>query len=254
MIYSDTSLRQGLLQECEDICGLGATGITSNTTLLQQFTRWSNKWAKIGASIAIKAQSGWDFDDPAWTTYPSGTYPGTTDRDYVFASTEKLLKIKKVGISYDGTNYITATPIDTYLDQEYTTVRKDPNVDQLFDKGNPRYDPRTNSIDIYPKFTQAEVDAGAKVYVEFYREPKEFATSGTDTQEPGFASPYHQLISKGASYEYCSLYRPDLAQSLRLDLYGNGGNIKGIIKEMQEWYNKRYLKQDIITPETVHSI
>lgn len=248
MVYNDTSTRQGLLQECEDICGLGATGITSNTALLQQFTRWSNKWAKIGASIAIKAQSGWDFDDPAWTTYPSGTYPGTTDRDCVFASTEKLLKIKTVGISYDGTNYVKAQPIDTYLDVEFSSVRKDPNVDDLFSRSAPRYDPRANAIDIYPKFTSAEVSAGAKVYVEFYREPKEFATSGTDTQEPGFASPYHQLISKGASYEYATLYRPDLAQSLRLDLYGNGGNIKGIIKEMEEWYGKRYLKKVTMKP------
>lgn len=248
MVYNDTTNRSGLLQECEDICGLGATGITSNTALLQQFTRWSNKWAKIGASIAIKAQSGWDFDDPAWTTYPSGTYPGTTDRDYVFASTEKLLKIKTVGISYDGINYVKADPIDTYLDVEFSSVRKDPNVDDLFSRSAPRYDPRANAIDIYPKFTSAEVSAGAKVYVEFYREPKEFATSGTDTQEPGFASPYHQLISKGASYEYATLYRPDLAQSLRLDLYGNGGNIKGIIKEMEEWYGKRYLKKVTMKP------
>ena len=239
MIWNDTTNRQGVVQDMEDICGLGATGITGNTVLFQQFTRWANIWSKVGASIAINAQDGWDFDDPSWTTYPSGTYTGTTNRDYVFNSTEKLLKLKSVGMTYDGTNYVKAIPIDTN-DQDFINVKADPNIDNYFSQAIPRYDPKANAIDIYPKFTQAQVDAGAKVYVEFYREPKEFATTGTDSQEPGFASPFHQLVSKGASFEYASIYNPTLAAQLRVDLYGNGGNIPGMVKDMQEWYSFRY--------------
>lgn len=233
----------------EDICGLGATGITGNTALFQQFTRWSNKWNKTGARIAIQATDGWDLDDPAYTTYPSGTYVGTTNRDYAIASTEKLLKIKSVGISYDGTNYVKATSMDS---RDMENVAKDPNIDNYFSRSNPKYDPKASSIDIYPKFDATDVANGAKVYIEFLREPKDFATTGTDSQEPGFASPFHELVSKGASYEYASLYKPDLAARLHADLFGqvmrNGRVVGGLVKEMENWYADRYPRRKQLVP------
>jgi len=241
MIWNDTSGRLGAVQEMEDLCGLGAAGITGNTALFQQFTRWANKWNKIGFKILLNAQDGFDVDDINYTTYPSGTYVGTTSRDYSFASTEKMLKIKSVGLSYDGTNYVKATPIDSL---ELSNVSKDPNIDGKFSSSNPRFDPKVNSIDIYPKFTAAEVLAGASVYVEFFREPKDLATTGTDS----YIIENENLVTKGASYEYASIYKPDLAASLRLDLYGNGSNIKGIVKELEEWHLNRYSKRKIISP------
>lgn len=245
MIFNDTTNRQGIIQDCEDTCGLGSTGITADTALFQQFVRWCNNWAKKGAAIAIMAMDGWDFDDPAWTTYPSGTYTGTTDRDYVIAGTLKMLKIKKVAIDYNGDgNYVDADPIDT---DELAKVRKSGDVDNYYTTSDPKFDSIGNAIFVFPKFTQAQVDAGAKVYIEFYREPKEFATSGTDSQEPGFASPFHNLISRGASLEYCQLYRPDLVPALRAELYGSA-NDPGILRNMEDWYNTRYPRRKSITP------
>lgn len=238
MLWNDTSGRLGAVQEMEDICGLGATGITGNTALFQQFTRWANKWSVIGMKIALNAQDGWDVDDPNWTTYPSGTYTGTTNRDYVFSSTEQLLKLKTVGMTYDGTNYVKATPLDT-SDPEYTNVKADPNIDSLFSSFTPRYDPKANAIDIYPKFTAAQVTAGAKVYVEFYREPKALATSGTDS----YILPFPDLVTKGASYEYSCLYKPDLVASLYRDLHGvttRSGTKGGLIADMEEEYSHRF--------------
>ncbi len=242
--WNDTTNRTGAVQEMERICGLGATGITGNTTLFQDFTAWANKWNRKGIKIALNAQDGWDIDDPNWTTYPSGTYVGTTNRDYMFSSTEQLLKLKKVGISYDGTNYVTALPIDTN-DQDYFNVKADPNIDSNFSSVVPRYDPKANGFDIYPKFTQAQVTAGAKVYVEFYREPKVLATSGTDT----YLVAFEDLVTKGASYEYACLYKPDLVKTLQIDLFGNNANIKGIVKDMEEEYSYRYPQAKRITPK-----
>lgn len=244
MVFNDTTTRQGLIQDAEDICGLGATGITGNTALFQQFTRWANKWNQIAVTNAIKSSRGWDVDDPAYSTYASGTYPGTTNRDYAISSTEKVIGIKTVGISTDGTNYVWAEPMDI---TDRQNIAKDANIDGKFSKSAPKYDPKANSVDIYPKFTAAEVAAGAKVYIEFYREPSAFATSGTDTQTPAVIAPYHQLISKGMSYEYAALYKPDLASRLSVDIYGNGGNIKGILKEMEEWYWGRYPRRTMLS-------
>lgn len=252
MVWNDTTGRQGLVQDMEDICGLGATGITNNTVIFQQFTRWANKWAKIAAAIALNAMDDWDFDDPNWTTYPSGTYPGTTNRDYVLDASLKLLKLKLVGVSYDGVNYSKARPVDTNDPAFNWFVREDPNIDFLVGANSPTplFDPRSNAIDIYPKFTAAQVALGAKVYIEFYREPVEFATTGTDSQVPGFASPFHEIISKGASYEYCKLYKPDMGVQLGQDIFGDPSkkDKPGIKAMMEEWYSERYPRPKRLLP------
>ena len=83
MVKSDTTNREnGLLQRCEDICGLGATGITGNTTLYSQFVGWLNQWHKTAAAYAINSWDGADFDDKGYTTAPYGRLTGTTNRDY----------------------------------------------------------------------------------------------------------------------------------------------------------------------------
>jgi len=247
MIYNDTTNRQGAIQEMEDICGLGATGISGNTTLFQQFTRWSNKWNLIAIKYAIRVQDGFDIDDPNWTTYPSGTYAGTIERSYMFSNTEKLLKLKKVGVTVDGVNYREAYPIDTNSTDYPHTVKPDAHIDQGF--YDFRYDPKANGFDIYPKFTQAQVDAGAKVYVEFYRAARDLATTGTND----FILPFADLVTKGASYEYASLYNPSLAATLRTDIYGNNGNIPGVIKDMKIWYNSRYPHLTILENTKINS-
>jgi len=76
MIKSDTTNRyNGLIQRCEDVCGLGATGITGNADLYSKFIGWLNQWHKTGASIAIMAWGGADFDDKAYTTAPHEHLP-----------------------------------------------------------------------------------------------------------------------------------------------------------------------------------
>src|ERR1035438_6050045 len=123
MFKSDTTNRyNGLIQRCEDICGLGATGITANATLYSQFIGWMNQWNHTGASIAIMSWDGADYDDPSYTTKPSGTFVGTTNRDYNFDPSYKMMKIKLVQVTYDGINYVSATPFDA----------SDP-VDTIFD-------------------------------------------------------------------------------------------------------------------------
>ena len=117
---------------------------------------------------------------------------------------------------------------------------KDPNVDGLFSTDEPVFDERADGFDLYPKFTAAQVAAGAKVYVEWFRAPRDFSTaSGTDAYEPCLDLQFHHFPAVGASYEYCKLYKPDLATRLAIDLYGNNANIPGLKKEIEQWYNSK---------------
>lgn len=255
MVLSDTTTaRAGLIQKAEDQCGLGATGITSNAILLAQFVGWMNEWNDKVTIWVLKSMNGFDFDDANYSKYPSGTFAGTTNRDYVFGTdqngvTQKLLKIKNVAISRDGVNYLTADPIDS---TELKNSKADVNVDSLIPASKPVYDPKGGGFDIYPKFTAAEVSVGAKVYVEFYREGVKWSVSGTDTQEPGFASAFHPIIYKGASLEYCNLYKPEIAAKLQGDIFGvyyRGRQMQsGFKDDLETFYANRYPQKKRLIP------
>jgi hypothetical protein len=252
MVKSNTTTRElGLIQRCEDICGLGATGITSNATLYSQFIGWLNQWQKTGASIAIMAWGGADYDDKAYTTKPSGTFAGTTNRDYNFDSSYKLLKIKLVQITYDGVNWVTAKAFDAADKPEIAT--HNPKIDLSFNPNYPKIDERADGFDLYPAFTAAQVTllnsllpdgngGNRAVYVEWFRGPREWdTTTGTDAYEPALDIQFHHFPAVGASFEYCKLYKPDLAGSLQGDLYGartaRGQLIRtGMITDMENWY------------------
>src|SRR5665213_2718878 len=194
MVKSDTVNRyNGLIQRCEDDCGLGATAITGNATLYSQFVGWLNQWNRTAASMAIMSWDGADFDDIGYTTEPHGTFAGTINRDYEFDESVKMLKLKLVNVTYDGTNFYPASPLIT--EDRRGLAFNDPNIDQLFDFTYPKYDLRGNGFDLYPKFTQAQVDAGAKVYAEFFRAPRDFdTTSGTDAYEACLDLQWHHFV------------------------------------------------------------
>jgi len=246
MIFNDPSGRLGLIQEAEDICGLGATGISGNPALFQQFTRWMNNWSKIGFDYAILAYDGYHIDDPNYPTAPTGTFTGTTNRDYNFDPSYAMLKIKLVNVSYDGVNYTPAKAFDDN-DRRWLALNAT-NADAIFSLQTPAYDLIAQGLLLYPKFTAAQVAAGAKVYVEFFRTPKEFATTGTDTLTPGFDLQFHKFCAVGASFEYAKLYKPDLANRLAVDLYGNNANIKGLIRELEDWYSAKSPTNNRIMP------
>jgi hypothetical protein len=250
MVKSDTTNRyNGLIQRCEDICGLGATGITSNAALYSQFIGWLNQWNGMAAHWAIMSWDGADFDDINYTTAPHGTFQATTNRDYNFNSAYSLLKIKEVQVTYDGVNWHTAKPFDSDDWSEFTS--KDTNVDLLFNNTRPWYDERANGFDLYPAFTAAELATvnsligGQAIYVEWFRAPLAWdTTTGTDTQTPCLDLQFHHFPAVGASFEYCKLYKPDMVAELQSDLYGartaRGQLIRvGLIDEIKDWYTSK---------------
>lgn len=294
LAYSDTSTRQGLLQDCEDNLNFPAAGITGTTALLQQFTRLINTWYSKVVTMILASQDGWDWDDsslltnnpiatralvagqrdykfsnPLWAlvnaesiagnptvtiaspgvftlvahglnigqpvsftttgALPTGLTAGTTY--YVIAAgftadtfevsatiggsavnttgsqsgTHSLfrglgiLRIKRVDIALDGTNYYKAEMIDT--GQIGTGLGNDTNTDAQFSKTKPYYDVSNNGISVYPAALTADVTSGAKMRIEFTRMDVEFVTGDT-TKQPGFDVPFHRMLSIGASYDY----------------------------------------------------
>lgn len=236
MQFSDTTTRQGLIQDCEDLTGLGPTGISGNTQLLQQFTRWVNQWNHKVTTMILESSDDWDHDDTNRSDYPVATTSLVAgQRDYTFPSSLQILKIKRVDVAYDGLTLVWAEPIDS---KQLVTVGD--TVDSQFSKARPGFDAKANSIWLYPLPDAADISNGGFIRIEFFREAVEFATTDT-IKEPGFDEPFHRILSVGASLDYAMTYQKPIKNDLAVMLADHE-------KRLHAYYSSKNIKRARLTP------
>lgn len=232
MDYNDTTTKLGLVQDCEFLCQFNDGDISGNATMLATFTRLMNKHYHKTVLAILEAQDTWDFDDKNFSDYPIATTPLVAgQRDYTFPVSLKILKIKRVDVTYDGTNWYRANPIDSGLPVD--GLGNSTFEDSLVSISSPRYDAKSNAIWVYPLADASQVSAGAKIRIEFFREIEEFTASDT-TKEPGIDRPFHQMISLGASMEYA------VAKML-----GNAGNLADLYRDMEQRLKEYYSRKEV---------
>lgn len=172
-----------------------------------------NLWMQKVATMILESQDEMDFDDMRNTTYPIKNIALVAgQRDYPIPVTEKMLKFKRLDVTYDGTNFYKAEPIDSseidYGIGKSTSTTQEANLDALFPKNRPRYDIKYGSIFIYPRAVASEVSAGALMNAEWYRQITPFTSADytsviTDsTVVPGFDDPFHPILSYGPAFEF----------------------------------------------------
>lgn len=165
-----------------------------------------NVWYQKIVSMILESQDESDFDDARNTTYPIKTTPLVSgQRDYSIPVSEKVLKIKRIDISYDGTNYYRATPVDDGA-VVYDMGANASITDNNFVKQAPYYDIKYNSVFIYPAPTSA--DTSGFVRIEWERNITPFVVGDytsvlTDsTVIPGYDDPFHPMLAEGAALEH----------------------------------------------------
>lgn len=192
-----------------------------------------NIWYHKVVSMILESQDESDFDDSRRTNYPIQTTPMVANqRDYTMPVNEKVLKIKRVDVSWNGgTNWYRAEPIDSGTIQAGigfdSATAVDAELDQQFIQIAPRYDIAYNAVWIYPMPTATDVANGAIIRTEWERQIQVFTTADytsviTDsTVVPGFDDPWHQMLSYGAAYEYAQTkqlpMQAQIAQKLQED-------------------------------------
>jgi hypothetical protein len=145
----------------------------------------------------LSSQDESDFDDANNTTFSFATTSLVSgQQDYSLPST--LLKVKRLEITYDGTNYYKVNPFDVTETGEPTDIT---SISNNFDKTNPFYDIRDNSILLFPIPDQNVTD-GLKIWED---RSLTLFTSGdmtTGTKSPGFNRQFHDVIALKASYDW----------------------------------------------------
>lgn len=207
MQYSDTSTKQGLLQDCEFWTNLGDTGISGNATLKAQFTNRINRhyekaMAKLGISRTTSGSDDTNYDNQNFSTFTisSGTHA------YQFLTTEDGEAISDItGVlilpSATATEYVKLKEIP--LSTTNVELILSPNASNT---GVPTsYLERNNTVffNCIPNY-----NATGKLF--FNRVPSYFATTDT-TKKPGFPAEYHQMLSLGASLDWLLVNKAEAA-------------------------------------------
>lgn len=148
-------------------------------------------------TMILKSQDEWDYDDKNNTDFPIMTTSLVANQpDYALPT--NVLKIKRVEVTFDGSNWYRAESID---DNERSADSTQTTINNLFQTARPYYDIQFGSIFLFPIPT-ANVSGGLKVWVS--RQITEITSSDltTGTYVPGFDPNFHMVLAYGAAYEF----------------------------------------------------
>jgi hypothetical protein len=186
-----------------------------------------NRWYQKVSIRIWKSAKDWEYDDSNATDLPIAT---TTlvdgQQDYSLPTT--ALGINRIEVLDNIGNGVKLKPIDQF---------DLPNIaleEYMKSDGLPRhYDLIGNSVFLYPKPDSGSVTlvSGLKIYLT--REVSEFVSSDT-TKEPGFAEPFHGILSMGVSYDY--LMKNGETQKSQTTRQEN----EQLMQEMEDFYAGRH--------------
>lgn len=220
MDFNDTSTSQGIVQ---DVYFLTETNSTSYATA--DIVRNANRWAYKAVTWIIRSNKRWSFDDSNLTDPPilSDNLVAET-QNYKMPSA--LLKIIRVEVKDSSGNFRLLRPLDEAEIPVGLTEYKESS-------GLPtHYDLVGDYIYLYPKPAAASVTTSSGLRYYVLREIDLFVAADT-TQEPGFADPFHRIVSLGAAYDYCTAKE----QHAKADRYLR--DIETLKMELMAFYTER---------------
>jgi len=198
MQYNDTTNNLGIIQACEDYCGLGNTGISGDANKLKEFTRYANKVNRRIWHWIFLSQGLWKYDDSNETDLPQATtdlVSGTSR----YALPSEALTVERIEIKSNEDDWFKVEQLPT----QYLNCAID---EFLEDDGQITYYSLIgDTIEFFPA-PDYDKTGGLKVY--FDRSSYDFLSSDT-TRTPGFAIPYHDALPIGTSLEWLRSKRPD---------------------------------------------
>lgn len=209
MQFSDTSTKQGLIQDCEFLTNLGDGVISGDSALLAQFTRLMNiRNAKIQAELQLLTGTAGP-EDTNYTSQQFSTFDiKSGQNDYTFTTDQAGNTIEDItGVmilpAATSTQY---TPLkELTLDVPEAMLIMSPNSTRI---GVPSaYLEKNNTI--FLNFTpNYDATDGGKL---FYRLVPSYFVAADDTKKPGFAEGFHRILSVGASLDWLAVNKPDAA-------------------------------------------
>jgi len=236
LAFSNTTNKNGIIQQIERTLNFSDGYISGNTLRLQQFTADINSALDKVFSIIFEVGGTWQFDDSNHTDYAIITTNIVSgQRDYSFTADEDgnlILEIMKVFCADEGGLFREMTP------QDVPSGSSTNFWDGLNTTGQPNsYDKLGNGImlDPIPDYNRT---GGLKVYIS--REGSYFTTSDT-TKKPGFAGLFHDYLALYPSYRYAFIKGLANVNVLKSEIFEMEEAIKNYYKLREKDVKKRLI-------------
>jgi hypothetical protein len=232
MVFSDTTTKLGLIQDCEQNIFNNYGDISGNSDRLYDFTARINRAYDKLATKLMAVDGRWQWDDTNYTDFPIGTTALVSgQQDYTMDV--EYMDVVKVILVDQANNKILLAPID--INDPMGTVYLTSNASS----STPRfYDKTGNSIKLYPIPGYSKA---AGLIVHYRRKPSYFAYTDT-TKAVGVPAVFHRYLSLEASLDYAISKQ----LSLKNDL---AQRVQQMEADMAEWYAARSKdEQKIIRP------
>jgi len=141
----------------------------------------------------------WKYDNSNHSDFPIATTATVADQqDYTLPV--ETIKVDRIEISYDGTNWVRATPFNISDDSKALTTA---NIASEFSEDTPCYQLRGRSILLYP-IPDTAVTAGLKVYGERFHDAftiTDYSTNPT-TVAVGMDVNWQEQVAREMSLNY----------------------------------------------------
>jgi len=187
MVFSDTSLKQGLIQDIDFLLFGSSETLNTDYSLADRTRNLNLVWDEAVAEL-YKADPNYKWDDTSNTDFPLATIALTSGLDH-YTLLDSALVIHRVRMMDRNGELKTLTPV----------MRSQLTDDELSDTGEPTQYYKMGGA-IFPA-PIPDYGFAAGVEIEFQRGGNYFV-AGDTTKEPGFNKQFHQFLSIGASLRY----------------------------------------------------
>lgn len=234
MQYNDPTNLNGIVQHNETYLGLPTGTFVGDN--LKKITAFNNDAYLELVYDVIQTQGEWNNDDHQATDYSLVENDLVADqRDYPYPATLRLLKVKRVDISYDGVTFYRAQAYNT----RNTSLTREA-LDNATSPVAPLYEMVGNAFQIYP----LPKESTGEIRVEFDRYPELFEDTDT-TKEPMLDPIFHELVAMGGSLRWAVSKRMEVAHDLK-GLYDQGR------LQMRDWYGSKNKDERLAIVPTVN--
>jgi hypothetical protein len=231
MQFSDTSTKQGLLQDCEFRTNLGDGTITGDAALKAQFTRLLNiRYARtLGKLQILTGKDG--AEDINYTDQQFSLFDiASGQNDYQFLTDEDGNTISDItGVMLKPSGETDFVPLERLaLSDTDAMLIMSPNSSNT---GTPAgYIEKNNTVffDVIPDF-----DGGSAGKL-FYRLVPSYFVAGDTTKAPGFVEHFHSVLSVGGSLDWLSVNKPEstvLISQCRDDLKEMSDDLEAYVRQ-----------------------
>ena len=222
MQYNSATNKNGLVQ---DVCFLCHT--TTASYPLEDITRNINQSYHDVNRLIWECADNWDYDDSNNTDYPTA-YVTLSDGVQRYAVPSTAQRIKRIEIKDANSNWVKLEPL---IDEDI-----DVSLRETFDTpGLPIYYNLVGTqLEFYPAPSSGYVTTASGCAVFLDRDITEFTTAST-TASPGFATPFHRILSLQASIDFTT--DPNDRQLFM-------GEKSNLVEGLKKFYGNRSLEQD----------